>query len=86
MATRRQPRTFLPKAFAEVDLQRRHRLGAPEIIYGAGKTVPQIAAIARRLLSEKQPILVTRVDDKKGRQLKRIFPAVLIIPTLAPSP
>jgi NCAIR mutase (PurE)-related protein len=74
MATRRQPRTFLPKAFAEVDLQRRQRLGAPEIIYGAGKTVPQIVAIARRILSEKQPVLITRVEDTKGRQLKRTFP------------
>jgi len=74
MASRRQPRTFLPRAFAEVDLQRRHRLGAPEVIYGAGKTVPQIVAIARKLLSEKQPVLITRVDEKKGRQLKHIFP------------
>ncbi|MEY5063421.1 MAG: nickel pincer cofactor biosynthesis protein LarB [Verrucomicrobiota bacterium] len=74
MATRRHPRTFLPKAFAEVDLHRRHRLGAPEIIYGAGKTVDQIVAIARKLRSEKQPVLVTRVEGPKGRQLKRFFP------------
>jgi len=75
MAPRRHPRTFLPKAFAEVDLQRRHRLGAPEIIYGAGKTIPQIVAIARRLLAEKQPVLVTRVDQRKGRQLGKKFRA-----------
>ena len=74
MATRRHPRTFLPKAFAEVDLQRHQRLGAPEIIYGAGKTVPQIAAIARRLRSENQPVLVTRLDAAKARQLKRRVP------------
>lgn len=74
MATRRHPRTFLPRAFAEVDLQRRQRLGAPEIVYGAGKTVPQIAAIARKLLSDQQPVLVTRVDEGKGRQLKRKLP------------
>lgn len=74
MASRRHPRTFLPKAFAEVDLDRRHRLGAPEIIYGAGKTVPQIAAIARKMLSAKQSVLVTRVDGPKGRQLRRKFP------------
>lgn len=74
MGTRRHPRTFLPKAFAEVDLDRRHRLGAPEIIYGAGKTVDQIVAIARKLRSEKQPVLVTRVEGPKGRQLKRAFP------------
>ncbi len=74
MASRRHPRTFLPHAFAEVDLQRRHRLGAPEIIYGAGKTVPQIAAIARRLLKEKQPVLVTRVDESKAKKLRRLLP------------
>ena len=74
MAPRRHPKTFLPKAFAEVDLQRRHRLGAPEIIFGAGKTVPQIVAIARKLQSEKQPVLVTRVDGPKGRRLKQAFP------------
>ena len=74
MGSRRHPRTFLPKAFAEVDLARRHRLGAPEIVYGAGKTVSQIAAIARKLQSDRQPVLVTRVDEKKGRQLKRTLP------------
>jgi NCAIR mutase (PurE)-related protein len=74
MATRRHPRTFLPKAFAEVDLQRHHRLGAPEIIYGAGKTVPQIAAIARKLASVKQPVLITRIDGKKARRLRQALP------------
>jgi NCAIR mutase (PurE)-related protein len=49
-------------------------LGAPEIIYGAGKTVPQIAAITRRLRSEKQSVLVTRVDPTKARLLRRLFP------------
>lgn len=73
MASHRHPRTFLPRAFAEVDLQRHHRLGAPEIIYGAGKTVAQIAAIARRLLKEKQPVLVTRVDESKAKKLRRLL-------------
>lgn len=75
MASRRHPRTFLPKAFAEVDLHRRHRLGAPEIIYGAGKTVPQIAAIARKLRADRQPVLITRLDAAKARQLHRKLPA-----------
>ena len=74
MAPRRHSRTVLPGAFAEVDLQRHHRLGAPEIIYGAGKTVLQIAAIARRLRAENQPVLVTRVDAAKARLLQRKFP------------
>ena len=74
MARHRPPRSVLPRAFAELDLQRQHRLGAPEIIYGAGKTVPQIAAITRRLRSEKQSVLVTRVDPTKARLLRRLFP------------
>ena len=74
MANYRPSRALLPRAFAELDLQRQRRLGAPEIIYGAGKTVPQIAAIVRRLHSEKQPVLVTRVEAAKARPLRRLFP------------
>jgi len=74
MAKLRRPLTDLPRAFAEVDLDRPNRLGAPEIIYGAGKTVSQIKAISRRMLSQSQPVLVTRLDEKKGKQLQRIFP------------
>jgi len=74
MARRRPPRSVLPRAFAHLDLQRQQRLGAPEIVYGAGKTVSQIAAIIRRLHSVRQPVLTTRVDSIKGRQLRRLFP------------
>ena len=80
MASRRHPHSFLPKAFAEVDLQRRERLGAPEIIYGAGKTVPQIVAIARKLHAARQPVLVTRVDAAKAKQLKRRLPTGKVHP------
>jgi NCAIR mutase (PurE)-related protein len=89
MASRRHSSSFLPGAFAEVDLQRQNRLGAPEIIYGAGKTVPQIVAIARKLHAARQPVLVTRVDETKARQLKRKLPSAKYHPhartlTLAP--
>ena len=74
MARRRPPRSVLPRAFAHLDLPRQQRLGAPEIVYGAGKTVSQIAAIIRRLHSVRQPVLTTRVDSMKARQLRRLFP------------
>lgn len=74
MAKPRRRLTDLPHAFAEVDLDRPNRLGAPEIIYGAGKTVSQIRAISRRMLAQNQPVLVTRLDETKGGQLRRIFP------------
>ena len=74
MAKRRRPLTDLPQAFAEVDLDRSQRLGAPEIIYGAGKTVSQIRAIARRMLSQLQSVLITRLDEPKARALRKSFP------------
>lgn len=89
MAKRRRPPTDLPQAFAEVDLDRRRRLGAPEIIYGAGKTVSQIRAIARRMLSQNQPVLITRLDEKKAAQLRQPFPQGIYRPlarTLALQP
>lgn len=49
--------------FARVDTDRQRRQGAPEVIYGAGKTLPEIAAIARTLLDDGQNVLVTRAPD-----------------------
>ena len=74
MAKRRRPLTDLPQAFAEVDLHRPQRLGAPEVIFGAGKTAPQIRAIARRMLAQHQPVLITRLDQPKARILQKSFP------------
>lgn len=74
MARRRPLSPVLPRAFAHLDLSRQKRLGAPEIIYGAGKTSSQIAAIIRKLRSASQPALATRVDPKKAQQLRRLFP------------
>ena len=74
MARRRPLSSVLPRAFAHLDLSRQKRLGAPEIIYGAGKTSSQIAAIIRKLGSASQPALATRVDPKKAQHLRRLFP------------
>jgi NCAIR mutase (PurE)-related protein len=74
MARRRPLSPVLPRAFAHLDLSRQKRLGAPEIIYGAGKTSSQIAAIIRKLRSASQPALATRVDPKKAQHLRRVFP------------
>lgn len=61
--------------FATVDLQRQQRCGFPEVIYGQGKTVEMIAAIAAKLLGDGQPVLVTRVESEKGEALTNEFPA-----------
>ncbi len=51
--------------FAQVDLDRKRRNGYPEVIYGAGKTAPQIIGIAQTLQQHEQPILITRLSAEK---------------------
>jgi len=49
--------------FATVDVDREHRQGLPEVVYGSGKSAVEIAAIVSVLLElSAGPVLVTRVD------------------------
>ena len=49
--------------FAKVDLHRKIRQGAAEVIYGAGKTPGQIAEIVRAMIASGQErILITRMS------------------------
>ncbi len=61
--------------FATVDTHRSLRQGFPEVIFGEGKTIDQIRAIAGAMLKRKENVLVTRLDDKKGRALKKAYPS-----------
>lgn len=50
--------------FAKVDLHRKVRQGAAEVIYGAGKTPEQILGIVRKMLEAGQKrILITRMTQ-----------------------
>ena len=56
--------------FAQVDNTRGIRQGVSEVIYGAGKTASQIAAICHAMLAAGQHrILITRIDAAKRAQL-----------------
>ena len=59
--------------FAQVDTHRALRKGFPEVIFGAGKTPAQVAAIAARLVAREQNVLVTRITAEHARRLKRQF-------------
>ena len=59
--------------FAKIDNHRQLRRGFPEVIFGEGKTVPQIIAIMGRVASKRQPVLVTRVDVKVYRQVRKRY-------------
>ena len=57
--------------FAKVDTHRQLRRGFPEVIFGEGKTVPQIIAIMGKVASKRQQVLVTRVDERVYRLVRR---------------
>ncbi len=60
--------------FAKVDLHRSLRCGFPEVVFGQGKTAPQIESILRSLIAHGQGGLVTRLDPQAAEHLKQAFP------------
>ena len=56
--------------FAKVDLHRKYRQGAEEVIYGAGKTAEQILKIAETMLANGcSGILITRLSEENSAKL-----------------
>jgi NCAIR mutase (PurE)-related protein len=53
--------------FAKIDHHRTLRRGFPEVVFGEGKTVPQIAAIVSSMAQRGHPVLVTRVGEEAWR-------------------
>jgi pyridinium-3,5-biscarboxylic acid mononucleotide synthase len=60
--------------YASVDHHRALRQGAPEVVFGPGKTAAQIVGIARELARTGQNVLVTRVDGDKARETISALP------------
>ena len=69
---RRMP--FEDLGFARVDHHRALRQGSPEVIFGAGKTPEQVAAIAERIVAAGQALLVTRTDATAYAAVARVVP------------
>ena len=65
---------FEDLGFARVDHHRHLRQGFPEVIFGAGKTPPQVAAIAERLVGEGHALLVTRTDADAYAAVAEVVP------------
>ncbi len=60
--------------FAKVDLHRKLRQGASEVIYGEGKTPEQIIGIVNTLMNNKQEhILITRLCAKAAEVVKNTY-------------
>ena len=63
-----------------LDLERRHRLGMVEAVWGKDKTVDQILAAARRFTTAGELLLVTRVDETKAEAVRQQLPALCYHP------
>ncbi|HVY71059.1 MAG TPA: nickel pincer cofactor biosynthesis protein LarB [Verrucomicrobiae bacterium] len=59
--------------FAQVDTHRSLRKGFPEVIFSAGKTPPQVVAIAEKILARDERVLITRVNEAHAAALKKKF-------------
>jgi pyridinium-3,5-biscarboxylic acid mononucleotide synthase len=60
--------------FAKIDHHRALRRGFPEVIYGEGKDLEQILAIAAKLKEHGNPVLITRLDEAKIAELLKVYP------------
>ena len=65
---------FEDMGFAKVDHHRSLRTGLPEVVYGKGKTVGQILAIAEAIVGKKTNFLVTRLAEDAAEALSERFP------------
>ncbi len=60
--------------FAKIDHHRSLRRGFPEVIYGEGKDLEQIVAIAEKLRDHGNPVLITRLDETKFAGVLKTYP------------
>ncbi len=63
--------------FAQIDHERAHRKGFPEVVYGAGKTPEQVASIAQRVHERSGVVLVTRTNPEAFEATSRVLPSAV---------
>jgi NCAIR mutase (PurE)-related protein len=71
---------FEDLGFAKLDHHRNLRHGLTEVIFGKGKTPPQVIEIATRLLEKSQNLLITRSDAAIAEELRGVFPEAEYFP------
>jgi NCAIR mutase (PurE)-related protein len=70
----------LDLGFARLDVERAHRTGDPEVVYGAGKTPAQVVELLSRL-REAHPdrcVLATRLNDETMAAVQEQLPDAVI--------
>jgi len=73
LSIKKQP--FEDIGYAKVDLHRGIRQGAPEVIYGAGKTPEQMIGIISAMLQNRQKtVLITRLSPEAAEKIAAVHP------------
>jgi hypothetical protein len=65
-------------SFATIDHHRALRSGYPEVVFGEGKTVEQVEAIAERIALHGDGFLVTRATVEQRAALAKRFPDAVV--------
>jgi NCAIR mutase (PurE)-related protein len=65
---------FEDLGYARIDHHRSLRKGFPEVIWGEGKTSGQILSIMKQLRSRGENILITRLEERKAKAIRKTFP------------
>ena len=68
---------FQDIGFAKVDHHRNLRMGFPEVVYGPGKTLQQLADIATSIDEVSSKLLITRVEYPAYEAVKSIIPTAI---------
>lgn len=63
--------------FANIDTDRFHRTGLPEVIYSSGKTTEQVRLIAERMYLKGIDILATRATEEVYLAIKSVVPGAI---------
>ena len=66
--------------FANIDTDRLHRTGLPEVIYASGKTTEQVRLIAERMFKKGIDILATRASEEVYHAVKSSVPGAVYNP------
>lgn len=67
-------RGFCDLGFARIDIDRLRRRGFSEVIYCPGKSREHLKKIVRTLITNKQDVLLTKLDKNTFARLKKSFP------------
>lgn len=65
---------FEDLGFSKVDYDREERNGFPEVIFGEGKDIDHIEQIMEKIINRHGKVMVTRLDNEKGKKLVSEFP------------